>query len=52
MRRKSDGSSAFCQLVLYAIEACSNLSEMYVAAGKNDHYAERIPLGFSAQRLE
>lgn len=33
--------SAFFQLVLFPIEACANLNEMYVAAGKNAYYAER-----------
>ncbi len=33
--------AAFCQLVLFPIEACANLNEMYVAAGKNDIYAVR-----------
>ena len=32
---------AFFQLVLFPIEACANLNEMYVAAGKNAFYAER-----------
>lgn len=32
---------AFFQLVRYPIEACSIVTEMYVAAGKNSHYAER-----------
>ena len=32
---------AFFQLVLFPIEACANLNEMYVAAGKNAYYAER-----------
>jgi len=32
---------AFFQLVLFPIEACANLNEMYVAAGKNATYAER-----------
>lgn len=32
---------AFFQLVLFPIEACANVTEMYVAAGKNAHYAER-----------
>jgi hypothetical protein len=32
---------AFFQLVLYPIEACSTVTEMYVAAGKNAYYAER-----------
>lgn len=32
---------AFFQLVLFPIEACANLLEMYIAAGKNAHYAER-----------
>ncbi len=32
---------AFYQLVLFPIEACANLNEMYVAAGKNAFYAER-----------
>jgi hypothetical protein len=33
--------AAFYQLVLFPIEACANLNEMYVAAGKNDTYAVR-----------
>lgn len=33
--------SAFYQLVLHPVAACSNLNEMYVAAGKNEYYAER-----------
>lgn len=33
--------SAFYQLVLFPVEACSNLNEMYVAAGKNKYYGER-----------
>lgn len=33
--------SAFFQLVLYPIEASSNVNEMYLAAGKNDYYAVR-----------
>ncbi|MFT3828914.1 MAG: glycosyl hydrolase 115 family protein [Opitutaceae bacterium] len=32
---------AFQQLALFPIEACANLNEMYVAAGKNAYYAER-----------
>ncbi|HYX09992.1 MAG TPA: glycosyl hydrolase 115 family protein [Bacteroidales bacterium] len=32
---------AFYQLVLSPIEMCANLNEMYVAAGKNQYYAER-----------
>ena len=32
---------AFYQLALFPIEAGANLNEMYVAAGKNDYYAER-----------
>ncbi len=32
--------SAFYQLVLSPVEMCSNLNEMYVAAGKNKFYAE------------
>jgi hypothetical protein len=31
--------SAFYQLVLSPVELCSNLNEMYVAAGKNNRYA-------------
>ena len=37
--------SAFYQLVLFPVEACRNLNEMYIAAGKNKYYAER---GYSA----
>lgn len=37
--------AAFFQLVLYPIEASSNINEMYVAAGKNDYYAVRgVPM--------
>ncbi len=32
---------AFFQLVRFPIEACANVTELYVAAGKNAHYAER-----------
>ena len=33
--------SAFYQLALFPVEACRNLNEMYVAAGKNKYYGER-----------
>jgi hypothetical protein len=33
--------SAFYQLVLFPVESCSNLNEMYVAAGKNKVYGEQ-----------
>lgn len=33
--------SAFYQLVLSPVELCSNLNEMYVAAGKNNRYASQ-----------
>ncbi|MFA9391986.1 MAG: glycosyl hydrolase 115 family protein [Prolixibacteraceae bacterium] len=33
--------SAFYQLVLSPIEMCANINEMYVAAGKNNYYADR-----------
>ncbi|MFC1838620.1 glycosyl hydrolase 115 family protein [Thermodesulfobacteriota bacterium] len=33
--------SAFYQLVLFPVEACKNINEMYVAAGKNKYYGER-----------
>jgi len=33
--------SAFYQLVLSPVEMCSNINEMYVAAGKNKYYGER-----------
>lgn len=33
--------SAFYQLVLFPVEICCNLNEMYVAAGKNKFYAEK-----------
>ncbi len=33
--------SAFYQLVLFPVEACKNLNEMVVAAGKNKYYGER-----------
>lgn len=33
--------SAFYQLVLSPVELCSNLNEMYVAAGKNELYANQ-----------
>ncbi len=33
--------AAFYQLVLSPVELCSNLNEMYVAAGKNSLYAEQ-----------
>ena len=32
--------SAFYQLALFPVEACKNLNEMYIAAGKNKYYAE------------
>jgi hypothetical protein len=40
-RMPPDSRAAFYQLVLFPIEACANLNEMYVAAGKNDTYAVR-----------
>jgi len=45
---------AFSQLVLFPIEACANLTEMYVAAGKNAHYAERgaASANFYADRVK
>jgi len=33
--------SAFYQLALFPVDACLNLNEMYVAAGKSKFYAER-----------
>lgn len=33
--------AAFYQLVLFPVEICSNLNEMYVAAGKNNVYGEQ-----------
>ena len=33
--------SAFYQLALFPVEACRNINEMYVAAGKNKYYGER-----------
>jgi len=45
---------AFFQLVLFPIEACANVTEMYVAAGKNAHYAERgaASANFYADRVK
>ncbi|MBK8477113.1 MAG: glycosyl hydrolase 115 family protein [Opitutaceae bacterium] len=45
---------AFFQLVLFPIEACANVTEMYVAAGKNVHYAERgaASANFYADRVK
>lgn len=45
---------AFFQLVLFPIEACANLNEMYVAAGKNAYYAERgtASANFYADRVK
>lgn len=46
--------SAYFQLVLYPIEACTNINEMYVAAGKNDFYATRgaSAANFYAQKVD
>jgi hypothetical protein len=33
--------AAFYQLALFPVEACRNLNEMYVSAGKSKYYAER-----------
>ncbi|MBE2212905.1 MAG: glycosyl hydrolase 115 family protein [Opitutaceae bacterium] len=45
---------AFFQLVQFPIEACANLNEMYVAAGKNATYAERgtASANFYADRVK
>ncbi|WP_421811546.1 glycosyl hydrolase 115 family protein [Flagellimonas sp.] len=34
----AEALDAFYQLVLYPVEACANLNEMYVSAGKNSYY--------------
>lgn len=46
--------SAFYQLALFPVEACRNLNEMYVAAGKNKYYAERgyAAANFYAQKVK
>ncbi len=36
----SEYKSAFYQLVLYPVEACANLNDLYVTAGKNHLYAK------------
>ena len=45
---------AFYQLALFPIEACANLNEMYVAAGKNAYYAERgaVSANYYADRVK
>jgi hypothetical protein len=45
---------AFYQLVLFPVQACANLNEMYVTAGKNRLYAEqgRAATGAMAQKVE
>lgn len=40
--------SAFYQLALFPVEACRNLNEMYIAAGKNKYYGER---GYASANL-
>lgn len=46
--------AAYFQLVLFPIEACANLNEMYVAAGKNRYYGVRgaAAANFYAKRVE
>ncbi len=46
--------AAFYQLVLSPVEMCSNLNEMYVAAGKNNIYAEqgRSSTNFYADKVK
>lgn len=46
--------SAFYQLVLSPVELCSNLNEMYVAAGKNNRYAGqgRASANFYADKVK
>ncbi|BET67538.1 glycosyl hydrolase 115 family protein [Opitutales bacterium ASA1] len=45
--------AAYQQLVLFPIEACANVTEMYVAAGKNDTHALRgtAAANFHADRV-
>ena len=45
---------AYYQLVLYPVEACANLNEMYVAAGKNSYYSmqNRASVNYYADRVK
>jgi len=46
--------ASFYQLVLHPIEACANLNELYVSAGKNKFYAEqgRASTNFYAEKTK
>lgn len=50
----TDAHAAFYQLVQYPVEACANLNEMYVAAGKNRLYAfqNRASTNFYADKTK
>ncbi|MDX5983551.1 glycosyl hydrolase 115 family protein [Sphingomonas echinoides] len=49
---RSDQRDAFYQLVLYPVRACSNLTQMYVAAARNARFAEQGRASTSAEADE
>jgi hypothetical protein len=41
--------AAFFELVLYPVEACANLNQLYIAAGRNALYATQGRMSANAQ---
>jgi hypothetical protein len=49
-----EAQDAYYQLVLYPVEACANLNEMYVAAAKNSYYGRqnRASVNYYADKVK